>query len=124
LLKFSAANQRTPFLKFASVHTLIQFLLRNTTGTMNLFAIATITVVAAGTATAAAGAIMTALGFGSSGIMAGSVAAGTQSVIGNVIAGTFFASCQSIGALGGWLTMSVVGVSALGLGVSALFLII
>jgi hypothetical protein len=63
-------------------------------------------------ATAAVGAIMTAVGFGSSGIMAGSAAAGIQSWIGNVSAGSFFANCQSIGMLGGWLRMLVGGAFA------------
>ena len=37
------------------------------------------------------------LGFGGAGIVAGSVAAGIQSVIGNVAAGSVFAVCTSLG---------------------------
>jgi hypothetical protein len=61
-------------------------------------------------AAATAGAAMIATGFGSSGIVAGSLAAGTQSAIGNVIAGSLFATCQSIGMLGGWVGMLGTGV--------------
>jgi hypothetical protein len=68
----------------------------------------------AAAATATAGAAMTAAGFGSSGIMAGSLAAGIHSVIGNVSAGSLFATCQSIGMSGGWLGMLVFGVFAWG----------
>jgi hypothetical protein len=59
--------------------------------------------------TAATGAAMIAAGFGASGIVAGSVAAGIQSAIGNVIAGSLFAIFQSIGMLGGWVGMLVMG---------------
>ena len=44
--------------------------------------------------------ILPALGFGSAGITAGSIAAYIQSIIGNVSAGSFFALLQSTGALG------------------------
>lgn len=41
-----------------------------------------------------------AIGFGSAGIVAGTIAAGVQSSIGNVVAGTMFASLQSAGVVG------------------------
>ena len=62
--------------------------------------------VAAGT-----GVAMTAAGFTSSGIVAGSFAAGIQSVIGNVAADSTFALIQSL-AGGGFVTMAVVGLFA------------
>ncbi len=40
------------------------------------------------------------LGFGSVGIIAGSIAAGVQAVIGNVVAGSAFAGLQSLGMTG------------------------
>lgn len=40
------------------------------------------------------------LGFGSAGVAAGSVAAGVQSLIGSVSAGSLFALLQSVGATG------------------------
>jgi len=60
------------------------------------------------------GGIMPLLGFTSSGIAAGSTAAATQSTIGNVASGTWFAGFQSFGAIGGFhllmLGGAVVGV--------------
>jgi hypothetical protein len=83
----------------------IRFLRNNTTSAMfNSSALALPAV-----ATTAIGAAMTYAGFGSSGIVAGSVAAGIQSAIGNVIAGSLFAIFQSIGMLGGWVGMLVMG---------------
>lgn len=38
------------------------------------------------------------LGFGAGGVVAGSIAAGVQSMIGNVAAGSLFAALQSLGA--------------------------
>jgi hypothetical protein len=55
------------------------------------------------------GAGGTALGFSSSGIVGGSVAAGMQAGIGNVVAGSTFATMQSLGALGVLSTVGVVG---------------
>ena len=40
------------------------------------------------------------LGFGAAGVVAGSVAAALQVIIGNVVAGSWFAIAQSIGATG------------------------
>ena len=40
-----------------------------------------------------------AIGFGASGIVGGSIAAGVQSSIGNVVAGSLFAKLQSLGNL-------------------------
>ena len=39
-------------------------------------------------------------GFGTAGVAAGSLAAGIQSGIGNVVAGSLFATAQSVGAVG------------------------
>ena len=46
------------------------------------------------------GALITALGFAPTGIAAGSVAAGCQAYIGNVAAGSTFATFQSLAAKG------------------------
>ena len=46
------------------------------------------------------------LGFGTAGVAAGSVAAGTQAAIGNVVAGSLFATAQSIGATMGVATVA------------------
>lgn len=61
------------------------------------------------------GTSMSAFGFTSSGIGAGTLAAGVQSGIGNVAAGSAFATLQSFGALGGFVGMAAVGVVGLGL---------
>ena len=55
------------------------------------------------------------LGFGSTGIVAGSVAAGVQSMIGNVAAGSVFAGLTSLGMTGTFTTMTGVG-TAIGAG--------
>ena len=57
----------------------------------------------------ATGAGMTSVGFTSTGIAGGSIAAGIQSAIGNVSAGSLFASLQSFGAVGGFLGMMLAG---------------
>jgi len=49
------------------------------------------------------------LGFGTTGIVAGSVAAGIQSVIGNVAAGSVFAVCTSLGMTGVFASSAAVG---------------
>lgn len=56
----------------------------------------------AGAAVAVAGApiVLGLLGFSSAGVVAGSIAAGVQSMIGNVAAGSIFAALQSAGAVG------------------------
>ena len=50
--------------------------------------------------------IPVALGFGSAGIVGGSVAAGIQSGIGNVVAGSLFSVCQSLGMTGFFTALS------------------
>ena len=55
---------------------------------------------------AGAALIPVALGFGSAGIVGGSVAAGIQSGIGNVVAGSLFSVCQSLGMTGFFTTLS------------------
>lgn len=59
--------------------------------------------VGAGVGAAATGGTalgLTAAGFTSSGVAAGSIAAGVQAGIGNVAAGSLFATCQSVAATG------------------------
>ena len=55
------------------------------------------------------------LGFGTTGIVAGSVAAGIQAAIGNVAAGSLFAVSTSLGMTGAFVSTSAAG-TALGLG--------
>ncbi len=57
------------------------------------------------------------LGFGTAGVAAGSVAAGIQSTIGNVAAGSLFAITQSAAASGTFVTAAVCGGAAAGTGV-------
>lgn len=62
---------------------------------------------------------LTAAGFTSSGVAAGSMAAGIQAGIGNVAAGSLFATCQSVAATGLLFTALpvVIGIGAVsGLG--------
>ena len=61
------------------------------------------------------------LGFGTTGIVAGSVAAGIQAAIGNVTAGSLFAVSTSLGMTGAFASTSVAG-TALGLGGLAAYL--
>ena len=49
------------------------------------------------------------LGFGTAGIVGGSIAAGIQSLIGNVAAGSLFAVCTSLGMSGVFATSAAVG---------------
>ena len=72
-----------------------------------------------------AGAIVTTiglapivLGFGSTGIIAGSVAAGIQSAIGNVAAGSIFASLTSMGMTGTFTGITAGGLGTIGAGVT------
>ena len=58
--------------------------------------------------TIASSAIVSGLGFTSSGVAAGSVAAGIQAGMGNVAAGSAFAVLQSLGATGAILTSAPV----------------
>ena len=72
-----------------------------------------------------AGAILTAptlLGFGSAGIVAGSVAAATQAAIGNVAAGSLFATMTSLGMTGVLSTLSFTGVGSIAAGIAAAIL--
>lgn len=63
------------------------------------FAIKTVVVGTAATV-AVVGVALPAVGFGSAGVVAGSTAAAAQSAIGNVAAGSAFATLQSVGATG------------------------
>ena len=49
------------------------------------------------------------MGFGAAGIVGGSIAAGIQSIIGNVAAGSIFAVCTSLGMTGVFATTATVG---------------
>ena len=63
-----------------------------------------------------------AIGFGSAGIAAGSIAAGIQSLIGNVAAGSFFATMTSFGMTGVFTTTAATsGASACAAGASTKF---
>ncbi|KAJ3267869.1 hypothetical protein HDV01_003871 [Terramyces sp. JEL0728] len=68
--------------------------------------------------------IITAVGFGAGGVAAGSFAAGIQSSLGSVSAGSLFATLQSVGVVGlsaGVESMiSVIGGSAAGIGLGIL----
>jgi len=73
-------------------------------------------------------AILPAVGFSASGVVAGSMAAAWQASIGNVVAGSLFASFQSIGAVGIGLkgaaagaTGAAAGARAMAAGLAALF---
>ena len=71
----------------------------------------------------AAPIVLPAIGFGTGGVVAGSMAAATQSAIGNVAAGSLFATLQSLGAAGG-LSVAATGAAtaagaAAGAGVGA-----
>ena len=71
------------------------------------------------------GAILTVptlLGFGSAGIVAGSVAAATQAAIGNVAAGSLFATMTSLGMTGVLSTLSFIGVGSIAAGIAAAIL--
>jgi hypothetical protein len=57
-------------------------------------------------------AVPTLLGFGSTGIVAGSVAAGIQSTIGNVAAGSTFATLTSWGMSGTFALLGRIGLSS------------
>lgn len=61
-----------------------------------------------GMAIAGIAAIPALLGFGTSGVVAGSVAAGIQSSIGNVVAGSIFSLFTSLG-MTGWYIFGIAG---------------
>ena len=78
------------------------------------------------TAVLATGATASVLGFSTGGIVAGSAAAGIQAGIGNVVAGSVFATMTSLGATGVFAGLSLVGgigLSVVGLGYGAVKLI-
>jgi hypothetical protein len=60
-------------------------------------------------AVATTGVVATGLGFTSTGIAAASTAAGIQTTIGNVAAGSLFATLQSLGATGALVGMGIAG---------------
>ena len=72
-----------------------------------------------------AGAILTVptlLGFGSAGVVAGSAAAAIQAAIGNVAAGSTFATMTSLGMTGVLSTLSSTGVGSIVAGIAAAIL--
>jgi hypothetical protein len=75
--------------------------------------------IAAGVLLAGPALLATAMGFGTAGIVAGSAAAGMQSAIGNVAAGSAFAIFQSLGATGTLVSAAWWGGSAAAAGAMA-----
>ena len=72
------------------------------------------------TATAvAAPIVLPAIGFSTTGVVAGSAAAAAQSAIGNVAAGSLFAALQSVGAVGGFSMAATGAATATGTAVGA-----
>ena len=72
-----------------------------------------------------AGAILTVptlLGFGGAGVVAGSAAAAIQAAIGNVAAGSTFATMTSLGMTGVLSTLSSTGVGSIVAGIAAAIL--
>ena len=67
---------------------------------MEIITNATVGAVGGGLTAIAGKAALYTFGFSSSGVIAGSLAAGTQAGIGNVAAGTVFAGLQSVAATG------------------------
>ncbi|KAK4113359.1 hypothetical protein N656DRAFT_778128 [Canariomyces notabilis] len=63
--------------------------------------------------------MLAAVGFGPSGPIAGSIAAGVQSAIGNVAAGSVFATCQSAAMGGAGAATLASAAQGVGLGVAA-----
>ena len=63
---------------------------------------------------AGVGLVPMALGFGTGGIVAGSVAAGVQSTIGNVAAGSAFSTLTSLGMTGVFSSLSGIGTAISG----------
>ena len=86
------------------------------------FGIGTIAMIGGG-AIAAAGFIPIAIGFGTAGIVAGSIAAATQSSIGAVAAGSTFATMTSLGMTGVFSTLAGVGTAITGAGAAVAALI-
>ena len=78
---------------------------------------------AIGIATSAAGAALSYVGFTTAGVAAGSVAAGLQAGIGNVVAGSAFAIAQSLGMSAVFATAIPVGAAVAAVGVAASLLL-
>ena len=79
-------------------------------------------VIVGGGALAAVGLIPMAIGFSTTGIIAGSIAAATQSSIGAVAAGSAFATMTSLGMTGVFSTLAGVGttITSVGAAIAAL----
>lgn len=75
----------------------------------------------AGGVIAGAALLPITLGFGTAGIVGGSIAAGIQAAIGNVAAGSLFAVCTSLGMTGVFASTAAVG-AILGIGGLAAYL--
>ena len=72
----------------------------------------------AGTVVAGVLSIPILLGFGTAGIAAGSYAAASQAAIGNVAAGSWFATFTSLGATGVYVKGAVTGTAAVATGLT------
>jgi hypothetical protein len=70
-------------------------------------------VAGAGAVSTIIGGAGTAAGFGSGGIVGGSIAAAIQSTIGNISAGSMFAVLQSFGMIGGFVGLFFMGLGVL-----------
>ncbi len=74
-------------------------------------------IIGAGLVTAAVAVAPIAIGFGSAGVVGGSIAAGIQAGIGNVVAGSVFSTMTSLGMTGVFTTATVVGAGTVAAGV-------
>ena len=79
------------------------------------FGLATLAMIGGGVI-ATVGLVPIALGFGTAGVVAGSIAAATQSSIGAVAAGSTFATMTSLGMTGVFSTLAGVGSTLAGAG--------
>jgi len=77
---------------------------------------------ATGLTIAAGGLAVIGFGFGSLGIIAGSAAAATQSALGSVAAGSWFATMTSMGMTGVFSTAAVAGGATAGVGATTIVL--
>jgi Interferon-induced 6-16 family len=71
-----------------------------------------------GGATWLGGTALSAAGFGATGIVSGSIAAGIQATVGGVAAGSLFAALQSAGATGAIASAASAGATAAAAGVA------
>ena len=86
------------------------------------FGLGTLAMIGGG-ALAAVGFVPMAIGFGTAGVIAGRIAAATQSSIGAVAAGSTFATMTSLGMTGVFSTLAGVGTAITGAGAAIAALI-